>query len=68
MSSFEHTVVTDIHIKDLTVDVTTMHGLNALLHWCKGFSDGGHGDVPGHFELVMHLRALKSQHRSQENN
>ena len=37
-----------------------MNGLNALLHWCEGFSAGGHGAIPGHFELIMHHRAIRN--------
>lgn len=34
-------------------------GLNALIHWLKGFEAGStHGRVPGHFELVSHFRTL----------
>ena len=36
-----------------------LDGMNALVHWLTGFEAGGHGAVPGHFELTMHLRSLK---------
>jgi hypothetical protein len=35
-------------------------GLHALLNWLSGFEAAGKGQVPGHFELVMHFRQLTS--------
>lgn len=45
----------------ITLQPETIVGLHALLHWLKGFEAGGggtHGRTPGHFELVMHYRAI----------
>jgi len=61
VSDFEPSVTEKIIIdKELHIDENTMHGLNALLHWLKGFEASGNGNVPGHFELVMFYRTLKS--------
>ncbi len=40
-----------------------LDGLCALMHFCEGVSRNGNGQVPGHFELVMHYRALKAATR-----
>jgi hypothetical protein len=33
-------------------------GMEALLNWLEGYRSAGKGEVPGHFELIMHLRSL----------
>ena len=54
----------DIHLEKLWVTQSTLDGLNALVHWLQGFEAGGnHGRVPGHFDLVMHLRSMRSARR-----
>lgn len=59
MSGFEPSANEEIIItEEMRVDVRTMQGINALIHWLKGFEAGGNGVVPGHFELVMHYRTL----------
>lgn len=35
-----------------------LDGLQALLQWLAGFEAGGHGTVPGHYELTGHYREL----------
>ena len=47
-------------IDKFQVGQNTLDGLNALIHWIKGFEAGGnHGRIPGGFELVMHYRNLR---------
>ncbi len=61
MSSFESSVTDKVIItEEMHVGADTMQGMNALIHWLKGFEAGGNGVVPGHFELVMHYRSLMS--------
>lgn len=61
MSGFEPSANEEIIItEEMRVDVHTMQGMNALIHWLKGFESNGNGVVPGHFELVMHYRTLMS--------
>ena len=38
----------------------TINGLYSLLNWLDGFESAGRGNVPGHFELVMHFRSLRA--------
>jgi hypothetical protein len=37
-----------------------LDGLQTLMAWCDGVKSGGGGNVPGHFELVMHYRLLRA--------
>jgi len=37
-----------------------LDGLAALCSWIDGFKAGGHGEIPGDFDLVMHVRSLRS--------
>ena len=59
MSDFEK-----VPLEDKTAIVwtsaDTFQGLVALDNWLRGFEAGGNGRVPGHFELTMHLRQLRS--------
>ena len=59
MSDYEHVPTYDGKIEDLSIKTSTFQALGALVHWLQGFEAGGHGRVPGHFELVMLLRTLK---------
>ncbi len=59
MSDFERVPLEDkTAIVWTTAD--TFQGLVALDNWLRGFEAGGNGRVPGHFELTMHLRQLRS--------
>jgi hypothetical protein len=40
-------------------DQQTVDGLNALIHWLKGYERKGEGRVPGHFDLIMHYRSIR---------
>jgi hypothetical protein len=41
-----------------------MDGLQQLLNWLDGFKRGSNaGDIPGHFQLVMHYRSLSGDVR-----
>jgi hypothetical protein len=39
---------------------SNLDGLHALMQWLDGFIDAKGGTIPGHFELVMHFRQIRS--------
>ncbi len=36
----------------------TVDGLNALIHWLKGYEARGDDHIPGHADLIMHYKSL----------
>lgn len=56
-----------VNYTNLKVTQSTLDGLNALIHYLGGFENGKSGRIPGHFELVMHYRALQGYDKSDKN-
>lgn len=56
----------DIKIKDCRVSPINLVKIEMLIEWLNGLKVIEHGDITGHFELVMHLRSLIYQYNEQE--
>ncbi|MFA6904281.1 MAG: hypothetical protein WC236_14500 [Gallionellaceae bacterium] len=46
---------------EITLFQSNLDGINALIHFCEGFSASGKGVIPGSIELIMHYRELRSK-------
>lgn len=46
---------------EITLFQSHLDGINALIHFCEGFTASGKGMIPGSFELTMHYRELRSK-------
>lgn len=53
-----YTIVTRARAYKL-VENATSEVLEERIHYLAGMERGGGGRIPGHFELVMHYRALR---------
>ena len=60
-------IVGHVKPKEFWIDQQYIDGIVALMHWLNGFEAGGHGQIPGHFELVMMWRILRDAIREQVN-
>ena len=60
MSTFERCPKINGRSEKVTITLfeDTIDGLLALNNWCHGYT-ADEGQIPGHFELVMHLRQLR---------
>ena len=38
-----------------------LDGIHALMQWLDGYESAKSGNIPGHFELIMHFRELKNK-------
>lgn len=58
-----------VYQKTVTISVTQdeVDGINALIHWLSGYTEGhGGGRIPGHFNLVMLYRSMRAAMKSDE--
>ena len=60
MRAYESVPLEDVKV-ELYITADTLQGLMALTSWLQGFQAGGKGGwAPGHFELLMLLRQIRS--------
>lgn len=45
-------------LKDYILTQSEADGLNQLINWLQGFEAARSGQIPGHFELIMHYRNM----------